>query len=152
MSRIADNIRKYISCHQFGDEHYGEWGILTFKQRELIKELIETCNMFERTADEFGKANMKFKQQLAESEEEIKTVREQNGRVIEKLDLIVRSNQELELALSLAIKTLYKSQGSYCDYCEDANKRICSPLISNCHRHIVNYFKKEAQKQLKEMK
>lgn len=37
---------------------------------------------------------------LAESEEEIKIVREQNGRVIEKLDLIVRSNQDLEKQLA----------------------------------------------------
>jgi uncharacterized FlaG/YvyC family protein len=37
---------------------------------------------------------------LAESEEEIRIVREQNGRVIEKLDLIVRSNQGLEQQLA----------------------------------------------------
>lgn len=54
-----------------------------------------------------------------------------------------------EKALSLAVKTLHRSQGDYCDYCEDANKRICSPLISNCHRHIVNYFKKQAKEMMK---
>lgn len=94
MSRIADNIRKYISCHQFGDGHYGEWGILTFKQRELIKELIETCNMFERTADEFGKANMKFKQQLALTEKALEKSYEYHKKHSTPADWIYHISKE----------------------------------------------------------
>lgn len=65
MSRISDKIKKYISCPQFGDENYGEWGILTFKQRRLIKELVETCDMFEETADAFAKENQELKHRIS---------------------------------------------------------------------------------------
>lgn len=65
MSRISDRIKKYISCPQFGNEHYGEWGILTLEQRRLIKELVETCDMFEETADYFAKENKDLKHRLS---------------------------------------------------------------------------------------
>lgn len=35
-------IREKISCKQFGDDHYGEWGILTLNQRRTILRMIET--------------------------------------------------------------------------------------------------------------
>lgn len=34
-------IREKISCPQFGNEHYGEWGILTLNQRRTIKRLLD---------------------------------------------------------------------------------------------------------------
>ena len=37
-------MRKAIRCPQFGDEHYGEWGALRYKQRLLIKRLLDECD------------------------------------------------------------------------------------------------------------
>ena len=34
-------IREKIACPQFGDNHYGEWGILTLAQRKIIKRMLE---------------------------------------------------------------------------------------------------------------
>lgn len=36
-----EKIRKAISCPQFGDDHYGEWGALRLDQRKLIKRLLD---------------------------------------------------------------------------------------------------------------
>ena len=37
-------IREAIRCPQFGDEYYGEWGALRYKQRLLIKRLLDECD------------------------------------------------------------------------------------------------------------
>lgn len=34
-------IREYISCPQFGDNHYGKWGCLRLDQRKKIKDLLD---------------------------------------------------------------------------------------------------------------
>jgi len=36
-----EKIREAISCPQFGDNHYGEWGALRPDQRKLIKRLLD---------------------------------------------------------------------------------------------------------------
>ena len=41
MNKEVKEIREYISCPQFGDDHYGEWGTLTLKQRIKIKQLYD---------------------------------------------------------------------------------------------------------------
>ena len=54
MSRIADKIRAYVNDPTVA-EHYGAWGILRHDQRRLIRELCDTCDMFEKTADELAR-------------------------------------------------------------------------------------------------
>ena len=39
--KFLEEIREKISCPQFGDDHYGEWGILNVNQRRTIKRLID---------------------------------------------------------------------------------------------------------------
>ena len=39
--RELKEIRAKISCPHLGDDHYGEWGILTQKQRLTIKRLLD---------------------------------------------------------------------------------------------------------------
>lgn len=34
-------IREFIACPQFGDDHYGRWGALNFEQRKTIKNLCD---------------------------------------------------------------------------------------------------------------
>lgn len=50
-----DKIREAISCPQFGDNHYGEWGALRLDQRNLIKRLLDELDR----ADDFIKLLMK---------------------------------------------------------------------------------------------
>lgn len=40
-------IREKISCPQLGDNHYGEWGILTLHQRLTIKRMLDYIDMQE---------------------------------------------------------------------------------------------------------
>ena len=62
MSRIADKIRAYVNDYSVS-EHYGEWGILRPDQRRQIRELCDTCDMFEKTADEFAHKQNQLKGQ-----------------------------------------------------------------------------------------
>lgn len=52
LSGELKKIREKISCKQFGDDHWGEWGILTLNQRRTILRMIETIQYLERTIDE----------------------------------------------------------------------------------------------------
>ena len=45
--RELKEIREKISCTQFGDDHYGEWGILTPYQRRTIKRMLDFINILE---------------------------------------------------------------------------------------------------------
>lgn len=54
MSEIADKIRAYVNDTTVSD-HYGDWGILRRDQRILIRKLCDTCDMFERAADELAR-------------------------------------------------------------------------------------------------
>lgn len=53
MSGISDLIRKCVDDPSVSDR-YGKWGVLTRTQRKMIRELCDACDMYERTADEFG--------------------------------------------------------------------------------------------------
>ena len=35
------DIKEFIACPQFGDDHYGKWGALNYEQRLCFKRLIE---------------------------------------------------------------------------------------------------------------
>ena len=41
MTNEIKEIREYISCPQFGDDHYGKWGALRLDQRIKIKQLLD---------------------------------------------------------------------------------------------------------------
>lgn len=41
-------IREKISCPQLGDNHYGEWGILTLHQRLTIKRMLDCIDAQEK--------------------------------------------------------------------------------------------------------
>ena len=51
MSRISDQVRKYVEDADVA-KHYGAWGVMRRDQRILIRKLCDTCDMFERTADD----------------------------------------------------------------------------------------------------
>ena len=41
MVDILTEVREKISCPQFGDDHYGEWGALPSSHRRTIKRLLD---------------------------------------------------------------------------------------------------------------
>ena len=41
MDDILTYVREKISCPQFGDDNYGEWGALSLSQRRIIKRLLD---------------------------------------------------------------------------------------------------------------
>jgi hypothetical protein len=53
MSRIADKIRAYVNDLSVSD-NFGAWGALRPDQRRQIRQLCDTCDMSERTADELA--------------------------------------------------------------------------------------------------
>ena len=83
-----------------------------------------------------------MKQQLAQTEV-------QNKRVLDKLELIVRSNQELEKALELACE--FNATTTCNGQCQDcSHKEICDNTPKIDFRPIyADYFKEQAQKELK---
>jgi hypothetical protein len=44
-----EEIRKYISCPQLGDIHYGKWGALRVEQRLLINRLLDDLDNADKT-------------------------------------------------------------------------------------------------------
>ena len=60
MSRISDRIRSYVDDFDTSD-HYGEWGILRKDHRREIRRLCDTCDAFERAADELSRELMEMK-------------------------------------------------------------------------------------------
>lgn len=40
-------IREYIACPQFGQDHYGKWGALTYEQRFTILRLVSLLEYYE---------------------------------------------------------------------------------------------------------
>lgn len=53
-----ESIREKISCKQFGDDHYGEWGILTLNQRRIILRMIETIRYLDKMIENAKKGEL----------------------------------------------------------------------------------------------
>lgn len=60
-----ERIRKAIACPQFGNETYGEWGILNLEQRSYIKRLLDELD----SADNYFKMVYLENQELKEKYE-----------------------------------------------------------------------------------
>lgn len=64
MTNEIKEIREYISCPQFGDDHYGKWGALRLDQRKKIKDLLDYMNNLQEE-------NEKLKKQYAKEEKKL---------------------------------------------------------------------------------
>lgn len=62
MSEISSKVREFVNDYSVSD-HYGEWGILRPHQRQIIRKLCDTCDMFEKTADELYIENKRLKEE-----------------------------------------------------------------------------------------
>lgn len=64
-------IREYIACPQFGDENYGEWGILRLDQRKAILGLLEHINFQKIDIEYFREDNEWLAKKIADLEKEV---------------------------------------------------------------------------------
>ena len=63
MSKISSKVREFVNDYSISD-HYGEWGALRVDQRQTIRKLCDTCDMFEKTADELYIENKRLKEEI----------------------------------------------------------------------------------------
>ena len=68
MSRISDQIRAYVDDPDVAI-HYGAWGALRPDQRRLIRNLCDTCDMYEKVADSALMEREELKKAYANYEE-----------------------------------------------------------------------------------
>lgn len=61
-----EKIKKAIACPQFGDKHYGEWGILRYDQRVLIKRLLDNLDNADECIFKLHKENKQLKEEKQE--------------------------------------------------------------------------------------
>ena len=61
-----EKIRKAISCPQFGNETYGEWGALNLEQRKYIKRLLDELDRADNYFKSVYLENQELKKQLEE--------------------------------------------------------------------------------------
>ena len=68
MSEISTRIRKYLNNPEVNDpevtKHYGRWCMFNRDQRRQIRELCNTCDMFEKTADSFWQETERLKAEI----------------------------------------------------------------------------------------
>ena len=63
MSTISTKIKADVSDLSVSN-HYGRWGALNPDQRAEIRTLCDTCDMFEKIADEYYKENQALKAEI----------------------------------------------------------------------------------------
>lgn len=63
MSEISSKVRDFVNDCSVSD-HYGAWGILRADQRKTIRNLCDTCDMFEETADKLYIENKRLKEEI----------------------------------------------------------------------------------------
>lgn len=62
LGKNLERIRENISCPQFGDDHYGAWGILRLDQRIIILSMIKTIDYLDRLLQEKFEAEAALKE------------------------------------------------------------------------------------------
>lgn len=111
MNDEIKEIREYISCPQFGDDHYGKWGALRLDQRLKIKSLLDYITNLQEENEKL-KTTLKGTTHCFD-EEEHKKLQQENERLKR---LAEKDYTELNIAeMNVAI---YKSR------CEKAIEHI----------------------------
>lgn len=63
MSEISSKVREFVNDYSVSG-HYGTWGILRADQRQTIRKLCDTCDMFEEIADKLHIENKRLKEEI----------------------------------------------------------------------------------------
>lgn len=103
-----EKIRKAIACPQFGDETWGEWGILNLEQRRYIKRLLDELDRADNYFKRVYLENKELEQQCKKQKEVIDNVKNwiykvQNNKDNKHLEPII-STDELDELLQILEK------------------------------------------------
>ena len=119
IDKFLKEIREKISCPQFGDDHYGEWGILNVNQRRTIKRLIDYMDGQEayiknqqaeiedlnHSIDTLGRVKEQLKENLSKTEEKYqKEITRLDALLVCKNKVIRNLEKSFENAYDGAIK------------------------------------------------
>lgn len=118
----TDTLRYKIAKEVFGEIEDSD-GVRDIPSWEIFQKCLEQHHSIST-----------LEKQLSDSEA-------QNKRVLEKLELLVRSNQELEKALELACRN------TYCELCPLAIQ--CDDDSDNCEKSLPKWYIEQSQKELK---
>lgn len=119
-----EKIREAISCPQFGDDHYGEWGALRLDQRKLIKRLLDELDR----ADEFTK--LLLKEQDKENNKEIE---------INRYKTIILQNEEKDVKIMNSENFIERSKEIVRDYVNSHLDKSDTYIIEDIDVYIVWY-------------
>ena len=64
MNEEIKEIREYIACPQFGDDHYGKWGALRLDQRIKIKQLLDYITNLQQENERLEHENFSLREYL----------------------------------------------------------------------------------------
>lgn len=87
----VETIRNWISCPQFGDDHYGELGALPYHKRKILKDLCDYVEPLEQHDLKIQQENIELKRQLLE-----KKCSDKDVEYKEKIKLQKRINKAIE--------------------------------------------------------
>ena len=125
-----EKIRKAIECPQFGDRHYGEWGVLSLSQRRLIKRLLNELD----NADVCVKKLYSCIKKLQKENEECKKDNKRLGK--DKQDRFIKYLEDKKI--SPTKKVLNSIDNKNQDYNMYKNKLDNYEEILQKYKEIVN--------------
>ena len=146
-----ERIRKAIECPQFGDETYGEWGVLNLEQRKFIKRLLDELDRADNYIKQVYLENQELKKQLEELEKENFNLRE--NIYINKISFSSEGKNIKELIGMPTYEDLINQQKEFIEYLEDLikqNETVVEVskygLPKNCSKLLIDFYKEILQK------
>ena len=116
----------------------GTFGTLMISSVEEYDKMQKQISVLEKQRNNYRHKRNGYRNKVRVLQKQLSNSEAQNKRVLEKLELLVRSNQELEIALELACKELYY-----------AMENPLNELYNYTDIEMIDYFKDQAQKELK---
>lgn len=153
-------IREKISCPQLGDEHYGEWGILTKSQRFTIKRLLDGIESREAYIKKLRADNERLKSGYKNDNKSLNAYL--SNLVKNQKDTIDKQEAEIERLKDLYQKCAYEREmfltelndakaEAVKEFADLSIKRICeqvsaptpseSYIVEKCNQAINNLLK-----------
>lgn len=158
MSKEIDEFYKQYSARimELDDTPLFESGTFgTFKMLsvEEYEEMQKQISVLEKQRNNYRHKRNEYRNKVRVLQKQLSDSEDQNVRVLEKLELLVRSNQELEKALELACKVVLDFTGN-CPY-DQFDLKMPKDCEEECSEQMKRYFCwdkyfiEQAQKELK---
>ena len=117
-------IREYISCPQFGDNHYGKWGALRLDQRRKIKDLLDYITNLQQELKYQEEAEIEYNEKHTKLMKEYKRLKEENERL-----------KETNLRINSDLKVAKQDRIEYSNELEDYKSR-CEKAVEKIKKHL----------------